>query len=184
MAGDGGRVPDVSEQRAELEAVGEAMDAWLFAVHGTVSSLRASDVGAADVIAALDDARARGDDEGHPPGYNEAGPEWLEPWCDEHPDGDGQGCVACIGASHDAWMHRAKDAEARLDDPASVLAALLAESPEATVAAIEALLTTDEAVDGLIWESPYGLQRHTARRMLGRACRSLLSKAPKEAGDA
>jgi hypothetical protein len=33
----------------------------------------------------------------------------------------------------------------RSDDPASVLAALLAESPEATVAAIEALLTSDEA---------------------------------------
>jgi hypothetical protein len=27
-------------------------------------------------------------------GYNEAGAEWLEPWCDEHPDLDGQGCVA------------------------------------------------------------------------------------------
>jgi hypothetical protein len=47
-----------------------------------------------------------------PRGYNEAGAEWLEPWCDEHPDLDGQGCVACIGASHDAWMHRAKAAEA------------------------------------------------------------------------
>jgi hypothetical protein len=46
-----------------------------------------------------------------PRGYNEAGAEWLEPWCDEHPDLDGQGCVACIGASHDAWMHRAKAAE-------------------------------------------------------------------------
>jgi len=50
-----------------------------------------------------------------PPGYNEAGAEWLEPWCDEHPDLDGQGCVACIGASHDAWMHRAKAAEADAD---------------------------------------------------------------------
>jgi hypothetical protein len=49
-----------------------------------------------------------------PPGYNEAGAEWLEPWCDEHPDLDGQGCVACIGASHDAWMHRAKAAEAEV----------------------------------------------------------------------
>jgi hypothetical protein len=47
-------------------------------------------------------------------GYNEAGGEWLEPWCEEHPDGDGQGCVACIGASHDAWMHRAKAAEAEV----------------------------------------------------------------------
>jgi hypothetical protein len=46
-----------------------------------------------------------------PNGYNEADAEWLEPWCDEHPDGDGQRCVACIGASHDAWMHRAKAAE-------------------------------------------------------------------------
>jgi hypothetical protein len=46
-----------------------------------------------------------------PRGYNEAGAEWLEPWCDEHPDLDGEGCVACIGASHDAWMHRAKAAE-------------------------------------------------------------------------
>jgi hypothetical protein len=49
-----------------------------------------------------------------PRGYNEAGAEWLEPWCDEHPDLDGQGCVACIGASHDAWMHRAKAAEAEV----------------------------------------------------------------------
>jgi hypothetical protein len=43
------------------------------------------------------------------------GAEWLEPWCDEHPDGDGQRCVACIGASHDAWMHRAKAAEREVE---------------------------------------------------------------------
>jgi hypothetical protein len=49
---------------------------------------------------------------------------------------------------------------------------------------VETLLTSDEAVDGLVWESPYGLQRHTARRMLGRACRSLRPKAPKEDRDA
>jgi hypothetical protein len=60
-----------------------------------------------------------------------------------------------------------------LSDPASVLAALLAESPEATVAAIEALLTSDEAVT-------------TAEewRAVRSAVRSLLSKAPKEDGDA
>jgi hypothetical protein len=50
-----------------------------------------------------------------PRGYNEAGAEWLEPWCDEHPDLDGEGCVACIGASHDAWMHRAKAAEREVE---------------------------------------------------------------------
>jgi hypothetical protein len=71
-------------------------------------------------------------------------------------------------------------------DPASVLAALLAESPEATVAAIEALLTSDEAVVAVS-----ALRRsrfENAEPMapwaveVEAACRSLLSKAPKGDG--
>lgn len=41
------------------------------------------------------------------------GKRWWEPWCAEHL-GDHPGdpdCRACLGASHDAWMHRAKAAE-------------------------------------------------------------------------
>jgi hypothetical protein len=90
---------------------------------------------------------------------------------------------------------------ARASDPASVLAALLAENPEATVAAIEALLTSDEAPRALThvinsycpqwdrridWKDPaYAEQAKTdAAFVLSAACRSLLSKAPKENGDA
>jgi hypothetical protein len=78
-------------------------------------------------------------------------------------------------------------------DPASVLATLLAESPEATVAALEALLTSDEAVDrcarayepstfeGAEPRSPYLSEaRDDARRTLSAACRSLLVEGPKE----
>jgi hypothetical protein len=72
---------------------------------------------------------------------------------------------------------------ARSSDPASVLAALLAESPEATVSAIEALLTSDEAERAAgdyfaVAKSP------TIEGILSAACRSLLSKAPKGDGDA
>jgi hypothetical protein len=77
-------------------------------------------------------------------------------------------------------------------DPASVLAALLAESPEATVAALEALLTSDEAhiaaaavVGARERLSPTGIRAlDTSEAALRAACRSLLSKAPKGDGDA
>jgi hypothetical protein len=156
MAGDGGRVPDVSEQRAELE-----------------------------VLRAL---RHRviwfgGDD------YT------IRPWIDAHRlhvDGGRPylGCPFC------------RDRFVCLDDPASVLAALLAESPEATVAAIEALLTTDEAGEAgaALMREVYALRTAAdeamacirradfsrAHRTLSeaRACRSLLSKAPKGDRDA
>jgi hypothetical protein len=86
-------------------------------------------------------------------------------------------------------------------DPASVLAALLAESPEATVAAIEALLTSDEAAD-VSQAARLKRDRRRSRNCttvvmpsrsngetmalvaLEAACRSLLSKAPKDDGDA
>jgi hypothetical protein len=75
-------------------------------------------------------------------------------------------------------------------DPASVLAALLAESPEATVAAIEALLTTDEVVEAVLHRYGYSAGPRWTRLWtvvktdLSAACRSLLSKAPKGDGDA
>jgi hypothetical protein len=81
MAGDGGRAPDVSEQRAEVEAVARAL---------------------------------AGDDSGPWYAYEE----------------DAERAVAALDA-------------ARARDPASVLAALLAEQPDATIAALEALLTSD-----------------------------------------
>jgi hypothetical protein len=90
-----------------------------------------------------------------------------------------------------------------LADPASVLAALLAESPEATVAAIEALLTSDEAsieaACAAYWgEPPWPnlspemgdpeRERAYFRRAIAAyrsaACRSLLSMASKGDGDA
>jgi hypothetical protein len=87
----------------------------------------------------------------------------------------------------------------RTPDPASVLAALLAESPDATVAAIEALLTDDEAArvagralavtggDEELYDRGDAIAvewRDEALVALEAACRSLLSKAPKEDGDA
>jgi hypothetical protein len=85
MAGDGGRAPDVSEQRAV--------------------------------------ARALADLHGESPRH-----------------------------AMENWGNRARVAIAALDavraaDPASVLAALLAEQPDATIAALETLLTSDEAVE-------------------------------------
>lgn len=53
---------------------------------------------------------------------------WWEPWCEDHP-GDHPGdpdCRACLGASHDAWMHRAKAAEGATRE----LVAMLAEAVE------------------------------------------------------
>jgi len=141
MAGDGGRVPDVSEQRAEERG-------------------RFGD----DRLAGPINHRRTPHDEG----------EWQ--YTEEMPRGP-----LVIG------------------DPASVLAALLAESPEATASAIEALLTSDETVEAValvIYESrlhtsfingwsvePEAL-RERFRRAARSACRSLLAKAPKEDGDA
>jgi hypothetical protein len=124
MAGDGGRVPDVSEQRA-----GVAVLRW----------------------------------------------NKLSGWnCDRVP----------------ADWPRERTEVARHADPASVLAALLAESPEATVAAIEALLTSDEAVQAAYDVIEDDVQAgpsiesvlELAQDSVMAAVRSLLSKAPKEDG--
>jgi hypothetical protein len=86
----------------------------------------------------------------------------------------------------------------RASDPASVLAALLAEQPDATIGALETLLTSDEAVDHTLDEmmqvfAHYGPNfarlnptdmRLVALRLSRAPVRSLLSKAPKEDGDA
>jgi hypothetical protein len=74
-----------------------------------------------------------------------------------------------------------------LADPASVLAALLAESPEATVAAIEALLMGEEAVQAAEHSLRVSARcclsdAEAATFALSAACRSLLSKAPKGDG--
>jgi hypothetical protein len=84
---------------------------------------------------------------------------------------------------------------ARPSDPASVLAALLAEQPDATIIALETLLTSDEAVevaareanpayDAATHDSTRAHWRGIQHRALSAACRSLLSKAPKEVHDA
>jgi hypothetical protein len=144
-AGDGGRVPDVSEQRAE-----------------TVEEWRAGDPTPNDLRTA----------------------ELVQLAQDRQ-------------IEINVWRSRYEEAEAQLSevassDPASVLAALLAESPEATVAAIEALLTSDEARE-TYWDSHDVLRyadthekvpgKPWDRRASGHvrsACRSLLPKAPKE----
>jgi hypothetical protein len=148
MAGDGGRVPDVSEQRAEAERP--------FA--RVMPEMESRFMWAAST--------------------------------GNHPDATAEGAVRTI-------------IEPLLADPASVLAALLAESSEATVAAIEALLTSDEAVEvGANTIVKQDLLMRTDDSLMGvlevtadparefyedavrSACRSLLSKAPKEDGDA
>jgi hypothetical protein len=131
MAGDGGRAPDVSEQRAVARAL-------------------------ADGCGNFESGTAR----------------FME-----------------------NWGNRARVAIAALDavrasDPASVLAALLAEQPDATIAALETLLTSDEAVEAAATQflaagepvdrtTPRRLRRD-ARNAFSAACRSLRPKAPKE----
>jgi hypothetical protein len=133
MAGDGGRAPDVSEQRAEVEAVARAL---------------------------------AGDDSGPWYAYEE----------------DAERAVAALDA-------------VRARDPASVLAALLAEQPDATSAALETLLTSNEAVedaarqanpayDAATHDSTRAHWRAIQERALAAACRSLRPKAPKEDRDA
>jgi hypothetical protein len=154
MAGDGGRVPEMSEQRAET---------WEVVVCNTCN-----------VVLGRDGKVVLG-----------------RPW------------VPCSHLNTSAFV--------RASDPASVLAALLAESPEATVAAIEALLTSDEAVEGAArrlaesWAERANAERYIggpntspmvepdeydaedlmdeARRDALVVCRSLLSKAPKGDGE-
>jgi hypothetical protein len=139
MAGDGGRVPDVSEQRAEVDRLA-----------------------------------------------NDLAGDWRER-------------AERAEADVTMWKTRLVEETARLrellraaraSDPASVLAALLAESPEATVSAIEALLTSDEAGE-VAARAPQGRYlgqddwrtfADEARTAVAAACRSLLSKAPKEDG--
>jgi hypothetical protein len=86
-----------------------------------------------------------------PRGYNEAGAEWLEPWCDEHPDLDGQGCVACIGASHDAWMHRAKAAEAEVARLREALTRAADYDIRVTAGASDAYVIQDIAREAVGW---------------------------------
>jgi hypothetical protein len=139
MAGDGGRAPDVSEQRSKVEAVYVAM-------------------------------------------YGEPGERGMDDDLREH--------LEAIIVALDA---------ARATDPASVLAALLAEHPDATIAALETLLTSDEAVEAgastiveqdLLMRTDDSLMGalevliDPAREMyedaIAAACRSLRPKAPKE----
>jgi multidrug efflux pump subunit AcrA (membrane-fusion protein) len=136
MAGDGGRAPDVSEQRADLAAK------------------------IADELAYNDECGP--------------GPVSRREYLD-----DANAILRIV-----------------LSDLASVLAALLAEQPDATIAALETLLTSDEAVEAYARayepstfagdpSSPYISEAlDDARRALKAACRSLLPKAPKEDGDA
>jgi hypothetical protein len=87
-------------------------------------------------------------------------------------------------------------------DPASVLAALLAEQPDATIAALETLLTSDEviaavaaaqyaaerdiAVDPSMYANSLVRDEYTRFAAIGMvaACHSLRPKAPKEDRDA
>jgi hypothetical protein len=135
MAGDGGRVPDVSEQRAE----------------------DCHEAGIRDLATqAMLDALA-----------------WMDP---------STGRKFTQEPSY-VRLKAALSENRNAPDPASVLAALLAESPEATVAAIEALLTSERVVllatvgqrqvDGYY-------DQEAVRAALVAAVRSLLSKAPKE----
>jgi hypothetical protein len=75
-----------------------------------------------------------------------------------------------------------------LSDPASVLAALLAEQPDATVAALETLLTNEgpvRAAAHVMYEAPPEADvAHVWDVALSAACRSLRPKAPKEDRDA
>jgi hypothetical protein len=130
MAGDGGRVPDVSEQREAIEA----------AVHAEAERLgyRPGELiedHMAIARAALDACQDCGLTGGKHyvncrfPSTREK-PRLVIDWTE-----DGQGIVldtrtdpATVVGTHD-----------EPSDPASVLATLLAESPDATVAAIEAL---------------------------------------------
>jgi hypothetical protein len=81
-----------------------------------------------------------------------------------------------------------------------VLAALLAEQPDATITALETLLTSEEAgramhvfgcetcSAGVPQRCPYGgltdWDQHKALAVVSAACRSLRPKAPKEDRDA
>jgi hypothetical protein len=153
MAGDGGRVPDVSEQRAEK---------WLIRVC----------------------------EHGYRVEWGSATGAWR------HMDAPIRDSGDCLGALESQEVVTVYRGPVPVLDPASVLAALLAESPDATVAAIEALLTTDEVVEAYARayepptfagdpSSPYISEAmDDARRGLKSACRSLLSKAPKEDDDA
>jgi hypothetical protein len=125
MADDGGRAPDVSEQRAAVELVAKALGRYDAPEHW--------------------DWR-----------------EYEEPACM---------VVAALAA-----------------DPASVLATLLAEHPDATIAALETLLTSDEAVEAsatAVAAEYYGgwgrgfTATESAGAALAAACRSLRPKAPK-----
>jgi hypothetical protein len=163
MAGDGGRVPDVSEQRALAEFQ-----------EGLTRALNEHGVPAM--------------------------PSWQAAidWLAEH--GGRIGSQGPAATSSARIRERIEAKRPHHVDPASVLAALLAESPEATVAAIEALLTSDEAGEAISDFFDGGYRSHwcaewqaegrcqlcvdAAQMALSAACRSLLSKAPKEHGDA
>jgi hypothetical protein len=79
-----------------------------------------------------------------------------------------------------------------LSDPASVIAALLAEHPDATIAALEALLTSDEVIVAsatAVAAEYYGgwgrgfTATESASAALAAACRSLRPNTPKEDED-
>jgi hypothetical protein len=145
MAGDGGRVPDVSEQRWKIREMHLIFD--------------------------LDD-------------YN----LWRK-WAEGNRFAES--AIAFRRLLEKAGLRQGDSRASALDaDPASVLAALLAENPDATAAAIEALLTSDlravtmhpawSRVDGRKWAG--APRSDMAEVVIEAACRSLLSKAPKEDG--
>jgi hypothetical protein len=189
MAGDGGRVPDVSEQRVEPGLAEEV--AWaincLRGIQGEINDLhRDGRLKAWDRSRLHDLIRCVVDGVQGRVGLERAA-------------GRGQhdfGTIVICGTCGSRCMAENCDRYAPSPDPASVLAALLAESPEATVAAIEALLTTDETVEAVCrfgwgdWWPVDGSvftasdERARSRQALVVACRSLLSKAPKGDGDA
>jgi hypothetical protein len=109
---------------------------------------------------------------------------------DRAPDVSEQRADVICGMCGSRCMAENCDRYAPVSDPASVLAALLAESPEATVAALEALLTSDEAVGTAsakalypvlhavsLGDSPEALLGHAVHVTLDAAVRSLLSRS-------
>jgi hypothetical protein len=156
MAGDGGRVPDVSEQRAEDRCATCDEDS----AGAECSRLEADLLDIHDALADPDEASA-------------------------------------INA---AWIIERIEALKAPPDPASVLAALLAEHPDATIAALETLLTSSEAGEAISEFFERGYRSHwcaewqakgrcqlcadAAQIALSAACRSLRPKTPKEDRDA
>jgi hypothetical protein len=184
MAGDGGRVPDVSEQRAKT------MAGYRCKRCGALTTDR---YGQGDKCPVFPDGDAGLRD------YHDLEPIRLVPddrpvWPRYNEPAEVKRSERLSRARPQAVMDkRAAKPTGRppmgkpRSDPASVLAALLAENPEATVSAIEALLTSEtplRAATHVMYEAPP--EADVARVWdvaLSAAVRSLLPKAPKEDGE-